>query len=93
MQFEWDDSKAQVNFRKHGIRFEDAIRIFDNPVVTMDDDRFDYGEARSISIGMLGAAAVLLVVHVDRNGFTRIISARRATPRERRMYDDQVEKS
>lgn len=92
MLFEWDELKARTNLDKHGVRFEDAVRIFDGPVVTIDDDRFEYAEARSISVGVVGVMTFLVVVHVDRDEVTRIISARRATPKERRFYDAKIQK-
>lgn len=50
MEFEWDADKNRQNIAKHGLRFEDAIRIFDGFTVDLSDDRFDYGEPREISI-------------------------------------------
>ena len=79
MEFEWDAQKNRDNVAKHGIRFEDAIRIFEGPIVSGIDDREDYGELREISIGMIDAAAIVTIAHTDRNGVTRIISARAAT--------------
>lgn len=78
MRFEWDDSKNQSNFTKHGISFEEVIEIFDKELVTWIDDRKDYGEINN--------NVVILVVHTDRHGITRIISARKANSRERRKY-------
>ena len=86
MDFEWDDTKNSENLRKHGISFAEATTIFEGPVLTATDDRFDYGEAREISLGFLGGIVVLNVTHTDRGGVTRIISARRATKKERRLF-------
>jgi uncharacterized DUF497 family protein len=85
--YEWDPQKARTNIVKHGVSFEVAIRIFEGPVLTRDEDSYDYRELREISIGMVGAAVVLVVVHTDRSGVTRIISARPATRRERVRYE------
>ncbi|MDF1721573.1 MAG: BrnT family toxin [Minwuia sp.] len=57
------------------------------------DDRFDYGELREISLGMIGASIILVVVHTDREGAIRIISARKADRRERRLFHDYLEKA
>lgn len=88
MNFEWDEVKNDANFSKHKIRFEEAAQIFRGPVLTTVDDRQNYNEVREISIGQLRGQIYLVVVHTDREGTTRLISARRAKPTERRRYDD-----
>jgi len=90
MEFEWDDNKYHQNITKHGIRFEDAIRIFDGFTVDLVDERFDYGEVREISVGLIDGCAVVVVVHTDRNGKIRIISARPAIKFERKMYEKAI---
>lgn len=92
MNFEWDEVKNEANFSKHKIRFEKAVRIFINPVLTQTDDRTDYGEVREISIGLLDGHIVLVVVHTDRDGNIRLISARKANRAERKAYDDYYQK-
>lgn len=86
--FEWDNAKNAENRRKHGISFEEAALIFDGLVVAWADTRMDYGETRMVSIGLIGALVAVAVVHTDRGGTTRIISARLANRRERRLYDE-----
>jgi len=93
MEFEWDDNKYRQNIAKHGVRFEDAIRVFDGFTVNFLDERFDYGEAREISIGLIDDCAVVVVVHTDRNGKVRIISARPAIKSERKMYEKAIRKA
>ena len=93
MNFEWDEHKDESNFKKHGIRFAEAARIFLNPVLTRSDDKTDHGELRESSIGLLDGAVVLVVIHTDRNGSTRLISARRANRSERRNFDDYYQKN
>ena len=90
MTFAWDPAKNAANIAKHGVSFEQAARIFDGPVLTRADDRDDYGEMREISIGLLDGIAALVVVHADRGGVTRIISARRALKHERRLYEETI---
>ncbi|HEY8189374.1 MAG TPA: BrnT family toxin [Micavibrio sp.] len=90
MEFEWDDKKNWINIRKHGIDFEMASRIFGNPVLTYIDTRNDYGEIRSVSIGLVEGAAILVVTHTDRQGKIRIISARPASRKERDEYYGQI---
>lgn len=91
--FEWDEEKNRSNIRKHGIDFLDARRIFDGFVLTRMDDRFDYGEPREVSIGMIGRVVALAVVHTDRAGRSRIISARKASRGERTRYEEAVRKA
>jgi len=82
--FEWE----AANIAKHGVSFSLALRIFDGPVMTAEDTRADYGERRMISVGRAAGAVILTVVHTDRQGRTRLISARPASTRERRKYDE-----
>lgn len=88
MDFEWDDAKNRANKVKHDLTFEEAKLIFDGPVLSRPDGRRDYGEMRTLSIGMIYAVVAVLVVHTDRSGRTRIISARLANRFERRDYYD-----
>jgi uncharacterized protein len=74
---------------KHGISFEEAVGIFDGPVLTNFDER-DYGEIREVSFGVLGELVVIAVVHTDRDDITRIISARKANKTERKLYYDHI---
>jgi len=92
MEFEWDDDKYRQNITKHGVRFEDAIRIFDGFTVNLVDERFDYGEVREIIIGLIDGCAIVVVIHTDRNGKIRIISARPAIKSERKMYEKAIHK-
>lgn len=91
-EFDWDEEKNASNIRKHGIDFRDATRIFDGYVLSSVDARFDYGEYREVSIGMIGEVVSLTVVHTDRAGRTRIISATKANRRERARYEEAVRK-
>lgn len=84
--FEWDEAKAEANFRKHGLRFIEAIRIFEYPVSTIIDTRKYYGETREISIGLLAGTLVTTVVHTQRNQTKRIISARPSNRNERKRF-------
>ncbi|MBI2719059.1 MAG: BrnT family toxin [Rhizobiales bacterium] len=80
--FEWDDEKATSNRKKHGIDFKDAIRIFNGPVFAWKQNRC--GESRWIAIGII--ASELAVVFVQRGEICRVISARRASRKERAGY-------
>nr|WP_234480571.1 BrnT family toxin [Paraburkholderia aspalathi] len=90
VRFEWDELKNQINIRKHGIDFRDAVDVFDHPVLTAIDQREDYGEERWIALGWM-AAIVGVVVYVERNAdVIRIISARKATKHEVKRYKYSV---
>jgi uncharacterized DUF497 family protein len=90
MQCEWDENKNAQNLKKHGISFEEAQEIFDGIVFTAIDERFDYGEIREISIGAIQGVVIVTVVHTERNGVIRIISARKATRQEKNTYYDYL---
>ena len=71
MKYEWGSAKKASNFAKHGLDFEDAKRVFDGPCVTFADDRFDYGEERFITLGLLDGC-VVIVAHAPRGNVTRL---------------------
>jgi uncharacterized DUF497 family protein len=79
VQYQWGDAKNAANIAKHGISFATASRIFEGPVLTAIDGRSDYGEIRERSVGAVEGILFLTVVHTDRGGVCRIISARRPT--------------
>lgn len=93
MKFEWDNHKNAVNLDKHGIRFEEAAQIFHGPILTTTDTRKDFGEIRVISVGQIHGQVYLVVVHTDRGGAIRLISARRAKPSERGKYYEYIQKN
>ena len=88
--FDWDDVKAAINLKKHGISFETATLAFDDPNLVVIKDREVDGEQRWHAIGNARGRAILLVVHTvsdyDKDEIIWIISARRATRHERRLY-------
>ena len=85
--FEWDDTKASTNFRKHGVRFEEAKPIFDDPhSLTVTDDESDADEQRFVTIGMGALGRVLVVIYTYRDENIRLISARLAEPHEEQAY-------
>jgi len=90
--FEWDEDKAEANFRKHHIRFEDAARVFDDPLAVTDQDRIENGEQRWRTVGRVDGHLLLLVAHTlrleDANiEVVRIISSRRVDRAERKRYE------
>ena len=89
MEFEWDEAKRLANIRKHGIDFIDVREVFDGDTVTVEDHRDDYGEQRFVTFGLLQGILVA-VVHTERGDSTRIISTRKATKYEQRIYFEQL---
>jgi len=92
MTYGWDKAKSRKNFAKHGLDFQDAEQVFAGPCVTFEDSRFDYGEERLITLGLL-AGRVLVIAHAPRGPATRIISMRKANPREQEVYYKRLEQS
>jgi uncharacterized protein len=88
MSIEWDSRKAAANLQKHGIDFADAATVLeDERAVTVLDERIP-DEARYLTVGMDALGRILVVAYTWRAETLRLISARRATPRERRQYGD-----
>jgi uncharacterized protein len=91
LTFEWDSEKARQNFSKHGVSFEEASTVFDDPFsLTVPDPRHSIRERRFAIIGLSAAARLLVVAHADRGRTVRIISARSATRRERQEYEEET---
>jgi uncharacterized protein len=87
--FEWDPTKAAANIRKHGVHFADAVSVLeDERAVTVAED--SAGEERWVTLGMDSLSRVLVVVYTWRGEKMRVISARRATARERCQYEDNL---
>ena len=87
MQFDWDETKNQINIDKHGIDFADVVELFNHPMLTLLDEREDYGEDRWIGIGWI-KSLIGVVIYTERDGdVIRIISARKATKTEVRHYE------
>jgi len=89
IQFEWDTEKARRNHKKHGVSFEEAATVFgDQFAITFDDPDHSIGEHRFLTFGYSRMNHLLAVIHCERYGKTRIISARHATRHERKIYED-----
>jgi len=91
MRFIWDENKNRQNLRKHDVRFETAVLVFDDPyAITQRDVTED--EERWITVGAIGPGSILLVVHTfyeeDEEEVIRVISARAAESHERRAYEE-----
>ena len=90
MDFEWDEEKAKANLKKHKISFEEAATVFgDSLSSTFPDPDHSLDEDRFITIGTSGRGRILMVSHTDREGRSRIISARKAKPHERKVYEEE----
>jgi uncharacterized DUF497 family protein len=90
--FEWDEMKARINKRKHGVDIEEATSIFqDESSLTMKDDARSVEEERFVDIGLSSKGRVLVVVYTERENNIRIISCRKATSAEREAYEKQNE--
>lgn len=94
--FEWNEGKAESNWRKHGVTFALAAQVFDDPYAIAERDRIENGEERWQTIGMVEGVVVLLVghtVHEDvQDEIIRMITARKATTKERKRYDENRKK-
>lgn len=89
MEFEWDPKKSVMNRKKHGVSFHDAATVFADPLaITFSDPDHSLGEHRFLTFGHSKMKQLLVVVHTERHGKTRIISARRATRYERTIYEN-----
>jgi len=89
MEFEWNKEKRQSNLEKHGVDIFIAAFIFDGPTLTTKDDRHDYGETRYRSTGMVDDICYV-VIHTNRNGVTRLISAWQGGRRDRRKLEAHI---
>jgi uncharacterized DUF497 family protein len=89
LSFEWDESKAKSNFAKHEVSFEEASTVFGDPLsLTIPDPAHSQVEDRSIVLGQSHQRKLQVVVHTERGDNIRIISARRASRRERKSYEE-----
>lgn len=86
--FEWDEKKAISNLKKHGVSFEEAKTVFNDPFsITIPDSRYSVDEERYVDIGLSAQGQLLVVVYTERRFNIRIISCRRATAMERQIYE------
>jgi uncharacterized DUF497 family protein len=89
LTFEWDSRKARTNLAKHGVSFEEAATVLGDPLsLTIPDPEHSLTERRHITLGRAFNSKLLVVVHTDRDDNIRVISARRASRRERRFYEE-----
>ncbi len=89
MEFAWDEAKRNANLRKHGIDFVGVEQVFAGETVTILDNRFDYGEGRFVTFGLLDGR-VVAVAHTETDEIIRIISVRKATTHEESGYFKEI---
>ncbi len=89
LKFEWDALKDVSNQRKHDVAFDEALSVFGDPnALTFDDVDHSEFENRSLTFGLSSSGKLLVVVHTDRGNVIRLISARKATKHEKRIYEE-----
>lgn len=88
-EFEWDPAKERSNRRKHGVSFDEATTVFADPFsLNMPDPSHSVSEERFLVLGRSSKARLLMVAYAERGLRTRLISARKASPGERHLYDE-----
>ena len=91
IEFEWDEKKAQLNFEKHKVSFEESVTVFYDPLLaTMPDPDHSEDEQRYITIGQSVKGRILTISYTERQNRTRIISCRKATSREKKTYEEGI---
>lgn len=89
MEFEWNPDKSEASLKKHGISFHEASTLFGDPLaITFNDPDHSIGEQRFLTFGLSRANQLIVVIHTERRGKIRIISARQATNCEREIYEN-----
>lgn len=92
MKYEWNQTKNNLNLRKHGVSFEEALEVFDDPLhISKIDKRFSYFEERWITLGATSKQTILVVANLfftnDGEEIIRIVSARKANEKEKKRYE------
>jgi hypothetical protein len=90
MEFEWDKTKTETNYKKHHVSFEEAATVFGDPLaITFNDPDHSINENRLITFGISKFNRLLVISHTERSGRIRIISARQMTKKERHIYEEE----
>lgn len=90
-KFEWSDAKDVLNIQNHGFSFSEILEVFDDPyLLTKYDEKHSDAEDRFISVGRVKGFVIVVVVHTERNGIIRVVSARKALKRERGIYYERI---
>ena len=92
MGLEWDENKNRENLLKHGFDFTDAGQLFENPILVIPDIRKEYGENRWIGIGRMNNGIIAVIVFTEKeSGTIRVISMRKASKKERKKYEGNIQ--
>jgi uncharacterized DUF497 family protein len=89
MRFEWDEAKRRANLKRHGFDFQRVEEVFTNETFAVVDDRFNYGEIRFLTLGVLDGR-VVAIAHTETDEVTRVISARKASKHEEEIYYQEI---
>ena len=89
MRFTWDEGKRKSNIKKHGLDFRQAHKVFAGPTFSIPDVRFDYGEERFATLGLLDTDVVVMV-HTETKDEIRIISMRKGTANEQEIFFENI---
>jgi hypothetical protein len=89
MRFEWDENKRLLNLQRHDIDFADVVQVFESFRHTVVDNRFDYGEIRFFTLGLVNSR-VIAISHTETDDVIRIISARKANKNEQTKYFTEI---
>ena len=91
LNFQWDENKARTNLAKHGVSFAEAATVFGDALsLTIPDPAHSQREDRFIILGMSHKGKLLVVVHTERGDSIRLISARRASRKERKSHEEST---
>lgn len=89
VKFTWDEKKRKTNILNHGFDFIDAKEIFEGVTLTFEDSRFDYGEERFVTLGLL-KGVIIVIAHTEKGNDIRVISMRKATKNEQKIYFERL---
>jgi uncharacterized DUF497 family protein len=90
MNYQWDPAKAEANVKKHGVEFADAVGVLADPTAITIEDPQAEGEQRFLSMGMDVLGRIIVVAYTYRGDEVRLISARKASKKELRVYEKRI---
>ena len=90
MNYQWDPVKAETNVKKHGVEFSDAVGVFEDPTAITIEDPQAEGEQRFLSMGMDVLGRIIVVAYTYRGDCVRLISARKASKKEVKVYEGRI---
>ena len=90
VRFEWDEKKRHANLSKHGIDFQEAVEMFQSPMLVVADNREDYGEDRLIGVGLSKGRLLVVIFTEPQPDIIRVISLRKATRNEKAQFRERI---